>query len=310
MQEIASLRGLMSRPDTARNNRPAHSSRPAFTLVELLVVIGIIALLISILLPVMGQARAAAQSTQCLALLRSFGQAGVLYAHESRGWALPAIFGAKTEFWPAPNQTVSKRGQWMDNDIFRKNINAKRWVGGNGTVGKLPIGFTCPQADQARSSQTNEQGSSVGYSYGYNMRHVDYTGNPVITVPTPDTWNANTVYAGLKVTGIRRAADKIMFADAMTPLLQPQNSDHYYKVDDFDDFRAPDVDDGDTLAYVAYRHGRRKSHVNVAFWDGHAESMPRSEIVAVKNPHLGANARRFAPNWSPNWLRRWDLAAR
>lgn len=55
----------------------------AFTLIELLVVVAIIALLISILLPAMGGARAQARSTVCLANLRSQGQMAYLYLSDN-----------------------------------------------------------------------------------------------------------------------------------------------------------------------------------------------------------------------------------
>lgn len=56
-----------------------------FTLVELLVVIGIIAVLIAILLPVLGSARRQANTTQCLANMRSIGQVMFVYAAENKG---------------------------------------------------------------------------------------------------------------------------------------------------------------------------------------------------------------------------------
>lgn len=62
-----------------------------FTLVELLVVIGIIAILIGILLPSLNQARKQAQLTACLANLRSIGQGVNIYAVNNKG-SLPRHF--------------------------------------------------------------------------------------------------------------------------------------------------------------------------------------------------------------------------
>ena len=57
----------------------------AFTLVELLVVIGIISLLVGILVPVVGRARASGHSVACLANLRQIGIAFHSYADANRG---------------------------------------------------------------------------------------------------------------------------------------------------------------------------------------------------------------------------------
>ena len=67
---------------------PRRRRAAAFTLVELLVVIGIIGLLVSILLPALNRARESANRVKCMSNMKQLMTAALLFANEHKG-ALP-----------------------------------------------------------------------------------------------------------------------------------------------------------------------------------------------------------------------------
>jgi prepilin-type N-terminal cleavage/methylation domain-containing protein/prepilin-type processing-associated H-X9-DG protein len=117
--------------------------RFAFTLVELLVVVGIIAVLVAILLPSLGRARESAKTTKCASNLRQIGMAILMYANDNRGYLLPS--------------QVDTGGTTYPGGIFWSNqLSALGYI-------KVPTGvntdgnsaFNCPDGIQEQFSASN-----------------------------------------------------------------------------------------------------------------------------------------------------------
>ena len=122
----------MSRRFQTRTQR----EQKAFTLIEVLVVVAIIALLISILLPSLSAARAVARNTQCLSNLHQFNLAIQSYATSHNG-IIPRGSSPQTPSKPYTPHWTSLVARMLGDRTAYRNINAL-------PVDKRPI-YHCPE---------------------------------------------------------------------------------------------------------------------------------------------------------------------
>lgn len=169
-------------------------ARKGFTLVELLVVIGIIALLISILIPSLNKARQSAQQIVCASNLRQLYMCTVLYAQANKDWMMPADTGVKTY----NGNSSSKTSRWWGYEVLGPTIGligrgpVTTGQGQVDAIARLNKMLTCP-SKPARADALASGTSYVG-AYAYNTSMGDIRGQD----PTNASYSSFSYFAMFK----------------------------------------------------------------------------------------------------------------
>jgi prepilin-type N-terminal cleavage/methylation domain-containing protein/prepilin-type processing-associated H-X9-DG protein len=222
---MAIARGIAT-SDTFGRPRPSRRLRRGFTLVELLVVIGIIALLIGILLPSLNRARESARRVKCASNLHQLGLAMLMYCQANKNY-FPASGASGANSMAAHNMMygtdwVGWDTKFLDGSAIapylgtpnpiltnlKSSITALQAKGAvSGIDSRL---FICPSDDASFHPSPNYP---VPYPYSYVMNEMLGTG-----IITMNVANSGTDYCppleeldgAEKLTQVRNSATKVM----------------------------------------------------------------------------------------------------